>query len=182
MKKILVIDDEQSICDIMESILTDEGFKPYTAQTKEQAFSLIEKIDFDIIFLDIWLPKINGLDLLKILRTEYNFTNPIIMISGHANVDLAVKAVEYDAYDFLEKPLTFEKITTVIANALETIASKEEDVKKESKSLSLEERKADFEKQCVKQALETYSNLNEAAKFLEITKTELEDLIKKYNI
>ncbi|MBN2652683.1 MAG: response regulator [Spirochaetales bacterium] len=182
MRKILIIDDEQSICEIMKEILTDEGFETYTAMTEEKAFELVRDIDFDIIFLDIWLPKMSGMEILKIFKTRNNFEKPIIMISGHANIDLAVKAVEYGAYDFLEKPLTLEKISTVLKNANETLDAEENTTTNKGTNSSLEKMKLDFEKQCIKNALEANSTLKDAAEFLQINEQELKALIKEHNI
>ena len=83
----------------------------------------------DLVFLDIWLPKMGGIDVLKLIREEYPVVS-VLIISGHANVDLAVKAIKMGAFDFLEKPLDLTRVLTLSRNALEL-----EKLKKENRSL-----------------------------------------------
>lgn len=115
---ILIIDDEENIRDSLSEILKDEGYRVITAATGEEAIAIVRYNTPDIALLDVWLPGINGLETMQSFEeTKKKF--PIIMISGHANIELAVEATRLGAYDFLEKPLSLEKTLIVIKRALE---------------------------------------------------------------
>jgi len=125
MPSILIIDDEPGIRTTLASILEDEKYKVFTAQ---DAYTGLETLKFeivDLIFLDVLLPKLGGIEALEKIRREWPLTE-IIMISGHANIDMAVRAVKLGAFDFLEKPLSLEKVLTVCRNALAIRNLKEE--------------------------------------------------------
>ncbi len=115
---ILVVDDEESILDTLSSILEDEGYSIVTASSGESAISKFDEISSDIVLLDVWLPGMDGMGVLKIIR-EKNRSVPVIMISGHSKIDTAVDAIKQGAYDFLEKPLSLEKVLVLVRNALE---------------------------------------------------------------
>ncbi len=118
MKKILVIDDEKNIQVSLASILQDEGYKTFFAASGEEGIEKFKNIKPDAIFLDIWLPGIDGLETLqRILASDPN--QIIIMISGHGNISTAVRAVKQGAYDFLEKPLSLEKVMLVLKRGLD---------------------------------------------------------------
>lgn len=118
MKKILVIDDEKNIQASLTNILTDEGYKVFTASSGEDGLEKCRNIHPEAVFLDIWLPGIDGLETMKnILRDDP--AQIIIMISGHGNISTAVNAVKNGAYDFLEKPLTIDKVIFVLKRALQ---------------------------------------------------------------
>jgi len=118
MKKILVIDDEKNIQVSLASILQDEGYKTFFAASGEEGIEKFKNIKPDGIFLDIWLPGIDGLETLqRILAIDPN--QIIIMISGHGNISTAVRAVKQGAYDFLEKPLSLEKVMLVLKRGLD---------------------------------------------------------------
>ena len=129
MSSILVIDDEQSICDVLSGILEDEGYDVSVALDGIEGCHKLAEKDFDLVFLDVWLPKKGGMEVLEEIKEKYPNIE-VIIISGHGNIDLAVKEVKLGAFDFLEKPLSLDKIVTVVRNAL-TI----EDLKKENKQL-----------------------------------------------
>lgn len=115
---ILIIDDEENIRDSLSEILKDEGYRVITAATGEEAITIVKDNTPDITLLDVWLSGINGLETMQAFKeTKKKF--PIIMISGHANIELAVEATRLGAYDFLEKPLSLEKTLIVIKRALE---------------------------------------------------------------
>ena len=115
--KILVIDDERGIRSSLKGILEDEGYSIKTANTGEDCLKLIEWQNFDLILLDIWLPEMDGIEVLKKIKTMDE--NPqVVMISGHGTVETAVKATKLGAYDFLEKPLSLEKVVLTVKNAL----------------------------------------------------------------
>ncbi len=118
MEKILIIDDEKNIQVSLASIFEDEGYTTYFAGSGEEGFEKFKNIKPDAVFLDIWLPGIDGLETMKkILRIDP--LQIIIMISGHGNISTAVRAVKEGAYDFLEKPLSLDKVIFVLKRALE---------------------------------------------------------------
>ncbi len=116
-KRILIVDDEASIRDSVAGILSDEGFLPLTAESAEKAFSILAQEEIDLVLLDIWMPGMDGMEALKNIK-EKQPDMPVIMISGHGNIDTAVQATKIGAYDFLEKPASYDKIMLSITNAL----------------------------------------------------------------
>jgi UDP-3-O-[3-hydroxymyristoyl] N-acetylglucosamine deacetylase len=118
MKKVLVIDDEKNIQVSLASILEDEGYKTFFATSGEEGLEKFKNIRPDAVFLDIWLPGIDGLETMRQLLV-IDPLQIIIMISGHGNISTAVRAVKEGAYDFLEKPLTLDKVMLVLKRGLE---------------------------------------------------------------
>lgn len=117
MKSILIVDDELSIRQSLEGILEDEGFETTFAATGEDAINMIQEEDPDLVLLDIWMPGIDGLETLK--RIKHLRPNQlVIMMSGHGSIETAVKATRLGAYDFIEKPLSLEKVLLSIQNAM----------------------------------------------------------------
>ncbi len=117
MENILIVDDEQSICLSLEGILQDEGFRTSFAETGEEALEIIHAENPDLVLLDIWMPGIDGLETLKRIKQ----TRPgqlVIMMSGHGTIETAVKATRLGAYDFIEKPLSLDKVLLAIRNAM----------------------------------------------------------------
>ncbi|WP_337906858.1 sigma-54 dependent transcriptional regulator [Pelovirga terrestris] len=117
MKHILIVDDEESIRQSLEGILKDEGFKTTFAANGEQCLQIINVEDPDLILLDIWMPGIDGLETLKRIKQ----TRPhqlVVMMSGHGTIETAIKATRLGAFDFIEKPLSLEKVLLSIENAL----------------------------------------------------------------
>lgn len=117
MKSILIVDDELSIRQSLEGILEDEGFQTSFAATGEDAISMIQGEDPDLVLLDIWMPGIDGLETLKRIK-HLRANQLVIMMSGHGSIETAVKATRLGAYDFIEKPLSLEKVLLSIQNAL----------------------------------------------------------------
>jgi UDP-3-O-[3-hydroxymyristoyl] N-acetylglucosamine deacetylase len=118
MEKILVIDDEKNIQVSLASILEDEGYKTFFASSGEEGLEKFKNIKPDATFLDIWLPGIDGLETMrKILAIDP--LQIIIMISGHGNISTAVRAVKEGAYDFMEKPLSLDKVIFVLKRGME---------------------------------------------------------------
>ncbi len=115
---ILVIDDEAPIRFTLRGILEDEGYIVLEAASAEEGIALLEHTKPDLIFLDIWLPQMDGLTALDTIHAEYP-NLPIVMISGHGTIENAVSAIRRGAYDFIEKPLSLEKIVFVVSRALE---------------------------------------------------------------
>src|SRR5712691_4959267 len=108
MATILIIDDEPSIRTTLSSILEDEGHRPTACQSGEEGIAAYAREEFDLVILDLWLPGVDGLDVLERIRNAGG--PPVIVISGHANVETAVRATRLGAYDFLEKPLSLERV------------------------------------------------------------------------
>ncbi|MCX7975192.1 MAG: sigma-54 dependent transcriptional regulator [Candidatus Aminicenantes bacterium] len=126
-ERILVIDDEISICSTLKAILEDEGYEVKTVETAEDGLNLLRQQPFDLVMLDIWLPEMNGLEALsRIKENEENLQ--VIIISGHGTIESAVKATKMGAFDFLEKPLTLEKVVLTVRNALRQKRLEEENL------------------------------------------------------
>jgi len=123
MKRILIIDDEISIQEVLGDILQDEEYEVLKAGDGPEGLELLSKEKVDLIFLDVWLPKMGGLEVLEKVKESYPEIE-VVIISGHANVDMAVKAIKMGAYDFIEKPLDIEKVLNLASRALERKALK----------------------------------------------------------
>lgn len=117
-QRILIIDDEASIRESLSGILSDEGFKPLTAQNAEEGLAKLESERVDLVLLDIWMPGLDGMEALKRIKELYGDL-PVIMISGHGTIETAVQATRMGAYDFIEKPPSYDKIILAINNALQ---------------------------------------------------------------
>jgi len=139
MSAILIIDDEPGIRHTLRSILEDEKYKVFTSEDAVSGMEVLKREIIDLIFLDVLLPKLGGIEALEKIKNEWPAPE-IVMISGHANIDMAVRAVKYGAFDFLEKPLSLDKILTVCRNAL---AIKK--LREENKNLKRTARFADEE-------------------------------------
>jgi two-component system, NtrC family, nitrogen regulation response regulator NtrX len=119
MSKILIVDDEEGIREALTGALTDEGYSVSSVDSGEACLDLLRKTVFDVILLDIWLPGIDGLETLEKIRALDNAPE-VVMISGHGNIETAVRATKLGAYDFLEKPLTLDKTLILVKNAIES--------------------------------------------------------------
>ena len=117
MNKILVIDDEPGIRTVLTDILEDEKYSVLTAENGYEGLAVLKSKTIDLVILDVWLPNMGGIDVLKEIKKDFKDVE-VIIISGHANIDLAVNAVKLGAFDFLEKPLSLEKVITTVRNAL----------------------------------------------------------------
>ncbi len=126
MKNILVIDDEIDICKNIKSILEDEGYKASIAINSDEAFYLFNENKFDLIILDVWLDDSNydGLGILKKMRESSNV--PVIVISGHGNIDMAVSAIKDGANEFIEKPFNTERLLLSVKRSIELHEIKDE--------------------------------------------------------
>ncbi len=124
-RSILIIDDEISILQTLEGILTDEGFEVHSELSAVSALKKIDEMMPDLVILDIWMPEMNGIDALVKLKQEYPYIQ-VIMMSGHSDVETAVKATKLGAYDFIEKPLSIEELLLSINNALNFYQLEEE--------------------------------------------------------
>ena len=121
MNDILIVDDEKDIRELVSDILMDEGFIMRKASNSDETFAEINKRAPDLIILDIWLKesKLDGIDILKAVRRD-NPDIPVVIISGHGNIEIAVAAVKQGAYDFIEKPFNIDQLMVVITRAMET--------------------------------------------------------------
>ena len=115
--KILVIDDETSILDSLAGILSDEGFMPICVDSAEKGLERLGTEAVDLVLLDIWMPGMDGLEALKRIKEDYPELQ-VIMISGHGTIETAVQATKAGAFDFVEKPLSYDKIVLAIKNGL----------------------------------------------------------------
>ncbi|MFO8056756.1 MAG: sigma-54 dependent transcriptional regulator [bacterium] len=115
---ILIVDDEESIRTTLGGVLSDEGFSVSTAHDGESALQMIEDSPPDLVMLDIWLPGMDGVESLQKIKETYPEL-PVVMISGHGTIETAVKSTRLGAYDYIEKPLSLDKIIITIQNALE---------------------------------------------------------------
>lgn len=118
MNSILVVDDEAEIRKSLRGLLEDEGFKVSVAESGEACLDSVRSRSFDVVLLDIWLRGIDGLQTLEKLR-ELESAPEIIMISGHGTIETAVRATKLGAFDFVEKPLSAERILILIKNAID---------------------------------------------------------------
>ena len=117
--RVLVVDDEPLIRQSVSGVLEDEGYVVASAATGEDCLSELRRSAYDLVLLDVWLPGTDGLDTLaRIQETPAAGRPAVVMISGHGNIETAVRATKLGAFDFLEKPLTIEKITLAARNAI----------------------------------------------------------------
>ena len=117
-KKILVVDDELGIRELLREILIDEGFEIFLAQNASEARDLKKNKVPDLILLDIWMPDCDGITLLKEWVNEKFLTSPVVMMSGHGTIDTALEATKIGAFDFLEKPITLQKLLKTVNEAI----------------------------------------------------------------
>jgi len=118
MATILVVDDEMGIRALLSEILTDEGHAVEIAENASQARAARERMQPDLVLLDIWMPDVDGVSLLKEWGATGRLTMPVIMMSGHGTIDTAVEATKYGATAFLEKPITLIKLLKAVEQAL----------------------------------------------------------------
>ena len=124
---ILIVDDERDICSLISGILVDEGYKARVAGDADSALAEIEDRQPDAILLDIWLEgsRLDGMALLKLLK-ERDMDMPVIMISGHGNIETAVTSIKFGAYDFIEKPFEADRLLLCIERGLEAFRLRRE--------------------------------------------------------
>jgi two-component system nitrogen regulation response regulator NtrX len=120
MQSILIVDDEQSIRESLTGILQDEGFSPVSVESGETALEKICEEKPDLILLDIWMPGMDGMETLTRIRDIYP-DQLVVMMSGHGTIETAVTATKLGAYDFIEKPLSLEKVLLCVQNAVNVI-------------------------------------------------------------
>src|SRR5437016_3854499 len=116
-ESILIVDDERGIRETLSAVLRDEGFTTEAVASGEECLKAIERRGYGCVLLDVWLPGINGLETLSQMR-DLNCDAAVVIISGHGNVETAVRATKLGAFDFIEKPLSIEKTVLTVRNAL----------------------------------------------------------------
>jgi two-component system, NtrC family, nitrogen regulation response regulator NtrX len=117
--RILIVDDEPGIRQSLVGVLEDEGFQAIAVESGEACLEAIGRENYELVLLDIWLPGIDGLATLERIEEVPSVDRPaVVVISGHGNIETAVRATKLGAFDFLEKPLTIEKVIVVVKNAL----------------------------------------------------------------
>jgi two-component system nitrogen regulation response regulator NtrX len=124
-ESILIVDDEPAILTSLSKILEDEGYQIAVAKSGQEALTLLSADPPDLMMLDIWMPELDGLETLKLAR-ELAPQVQVVMMSGHGNIETAVKAVKLGAYDFIEKPLSLENVTLRVRHALDQRRLQEE--------------------------------------------------------
>ncbi len=124
-EKILVVDDEDSIRTSLQGILEDEGFRVIHANDGITALEVLRRDLPDVVLLDIWMPRVDGIETLRQIKELYP-SLAVIMMSGHGTIETAVKSTKMGAYDFIEKPLSLEKLLVCVRNALGMVRLKDE--------------------------------------------------------
>src|SRR6185436_15058583 len=117
MDSVLIVDDEPGIRETLSAVMKDEGFSVAAVSSGEECLSAAEQRAYGCILLDVWLPGIDGLETLQRLRAAGS-ESAVVIISGHGNVETAVRATKLGAFDFIEKPLSIEKTVLTVRNAL----------------------------------------------------------------
>lgn len=117
MNPICIVDDQPQICSTVSGILADEGYKTVAFQDAESFWQSLDAQEPSLVLLDIWLPGVDGLELLKRLHKRFPAL-PVIMMSGHAGIETAVTAIKAGAFDFMEKPLHLEALLEKVDSAI----------------------------------------------------------------
>ncbi|MEO0363659.1 MAG: response regulator, partial [Pseudomonadota bacterium] len=120
MSDILIVDDEADIRDLIADILSDENYRTRQASDADGALAEVDVAPPDLIILDIWLQgsRMDGIEILKAVKRD-NPDIPVVIISGHGNIEIAVAAIKQGAYDFIEKPFNTDQLLVVVKRALE---------------------------------------------------------------
>lgn len=125
---VLIIDDEESICETLASVFEDESFRTCVATNGEDGIKLAQKLNPDLVFLDIWMPGLDGIATLEQLKKSCPATE-VVMMSGHATISNALEAVKRGAFDLIEKPLDIESLMLAATTALKNRESREGETK-----------------------------------------------------
>ncbi|KGJ03059.1 nitrogen assimilation response regulator NtrX [Paracoccus sphaerophysae] len=140
MSDILIVDDEKDIRELIADILGDEGFPTRTAANADEAIGALNAEEPALMILDIWLKdsRMDGIDILKQVKRN-NPSVPVVIISGHGNIEIAVAAIKQGAYDFIEKPFNIDQLMVVITRAMETSRLRRENVQLRRKEVAAAE-------------------------------------------
>ena len=127
MGDILIVDDERDIRELISDILKDEGYTTRLAENSDDCMAEVNAAPPALMILDIWLKdsQMDGIDILKTVKRD-NPDIPVVIISGHGNIEIAVAAIKQGAYDFIEKPFNIDQLMVVVARAMETSRLRQE--------------------------------------------------------
>ena len=144
MSDILIVDDEKDIRELISEILNDEGFSTRLSSNSAECLSQVSTSPPSLLILDIWLKDSNmdGIDILKKVKVDYPQV-PVVIISGHGNIEIAVSAIKQGAYDFIEKPFNIEQLLVVVRRAMETSSLRQENKELKQKDIVEYELKGD---------------------------------------
>ncbi len=136
MSDILIVDDEKDIRELISEILTDEGYSTRSSSNSADCLNQVSNAPPDLLILDIWLKDsgMDGIDILKKVKIDYPQV-PVVIISGHGNIEIAVSAIKQGAYDFIEKPFNLEQLLVVVRRAMETSSLRQENKKLKQKDM-----------------------------------------------
>ena len=134
MNDILIVDDEKDIRELISEILIDEGYSTRLASNSNECINQIYDNPPSLLILDIWLKDshMDGIDILKKAKNDYPNV-PVVIISGHGNIEIAVSAIKQGAYDFIEKPFNIEQLLVVVRRAMETSSLRKENTELKQK-------------------------------------------------
>ena len=144
MNDILIVDDEKDIRELISEILIDEGFSTRLSGSSKDCLEQVQSNPPGLLILDIWLKDSNmdGIDILKKVKVDYPQV-PVVIISGHGNIEIAVSAIKQGAYDFIEKPFNIEQLLVVVRRAMETSSLRQENKELKQKDIVEYELKGD---------------------------------------
>jgi DNA-binding NtrC family response regulator len=184
--RVLIVDDERSIRETLREILEEEGFEVFTEEIGSKVLEKLSELKPDILILDLFLPGTSGMEVLKTLNQK-GLTHKIavIIVSGHGSVETSVKAMKLGAFDFIEKPIKYDKLLSVVESARSFLSSQNLDAKAFSDFLELPLKKAreEFEKLYIAEVLKKFNgDLKKAAAFMEIDISNLYRKINKYGL
>ena len=136
MNDILIVDDEKDIRELISEILIDEGFSTRLSSNSAECLNQVSSAPPSLLILDIWLKDSNmdGIDILKKVKVDYPQV-PVVIISGHGNIEIAVSAIKQGAYDFIEKPFNIEQLLVVVRRAMETSSLRQENKELKQKDI-----------------------------------------------
>lgn len=174
MASILVVDDEMGIRELLNEILTDEGHSVISAQNAQEARNARDNLEPDLVLLDIWMPDVDGVTLLKEWSVGGLLTMPVVMMSGHATIDTAVEATRIGAVNFLEKPIALQKLLKTVEQALEKAPPKELFQAEIKQDLAIAPK---VEEPAVLESKETSGNFDLA--YIDLPLREARDLFEK---
>lgn len=115
---ILIVDDEIGIRELLSEILSDEGYEVVLAESAAEAQEIRQRLCPSLVLLDIWMPDMDGISLLKAWKKQHQLNMPVLMMSGHGTIDTAVEAVKIGAIGFLEKPIALKRLLSSVSTAL----------------------------------------------------------------
>ena len=136
---ILIIDDDAEVRSLISDVLSDGGYATFLACNESEAFSILKKTSIDLIFLDLWIgdDESAGLKILEKIKTRY-VGIPVVIISGHGTIDVAVSTIQKGAFDFIEKPFVIDRLLLTTSRALEIYNLRKENTKLKNKRIDLD--------------------------------------------